>query len=644
MNYAKLKSYPLGSITAEGFLREQLMKNKDGMGGHLDELEPGVIRDPFIHRTHVGGWTDVDQAGWGAEISGNYWSGLIELAFSLNDKELIEKVTNWVDTMMKYQREDGYLGTYTTDMLEDYNAWGTSCAMRGLIAFWEATGRRDVLDAVYRCMLWFCNTWAGDNKTVYAGPLLIEPMVFCYYHTGDEQLIKFAEEYSDYLCKHDIFMISCKSFLEKGLQYNSEHTAGMGVNSRLPAVLYTAVGNHDYLKASEKILDELHQKATHISGSPVSVNEYLAPVSSTAETEYCSYAFYNETYFYMSYITGKSKYGDRLEEMFYNGAQGARKKDERAIAYLSSPNQIYATRCSSPAFGDMQVYAPCYPTACCPVNAVAVLGNFVRSMMLDGKDGSVYMNVYGPCRLNHNGIEIEEITEYPFRNKVDFVIRCDRQFDIYLRIPEWCSEYQISVNGKKTSAEKNADGFAKVSGNWKNGDTISIVFTEEIKVIRVDDSDGAAKFPIAIKRGALLYSLHIKEIWNEYSGNPITPLPDGWSWFEALPYYEESDCPDPRERLGLNRNQSSWNVALSENLNPDDISVEFVETDGYVWENPKIKLHLKGYKAPYLCAPYPTKTFEPFGAKQMVTHEVELTLVPYGCTNLRITYFPIADI
>ena len=122
MNYAKLKSYPLGSITAEGFLREQLMKNKDGMGGHLDELEPGVIRDPFINRTHVGGWTDVDQAGWGAEISGNYWSGLIELAFSLNDKELIEKVTNWVDTMMKYQREDGYLGTYTTDMLEDYNA------------------------------------------------------------------------------------------------------------------------------------------------------------------------------------------------------------------------------------------------------------------------------------------------------------------------------------------------------------------------------------------------------------------------------------------------------------------------------------------------------------------------------------------
>ena len=36
------------------------------------------------------------------------------------------------------------------------------------------------------------------------------------------------------------------------------------------------------------------------------------------------------------------------------------------------------------------------------------------------------------------------------------------------------------------------------------------------------------------------------------------------------------------------------------------------------------------------------RTFEPFGDKQSVTEEMNLTLVPYGCTNLRITYFPKA--
>ena len=104
----------------------------------------------------------------------------------------------------------------------------------------------------------------------------------------------------------------------------------------------------------------------------------------------------------MSYITGESKYGDRIEEMFYNGAQGARKKDEKAIAYLNAPNQIYATETSSSAVSDMQVYAPCYPVSCCPVNSVALLGNFIRSMMLCDENDNIYMNVYGPCSLKHN--------------------------------------------------------------------------------------------------------------------------------------------------------------------------------------------------------------------------------------------------
>jgi hypothetical protein len=100
--------------------------------------------------------------------------------------------------MMKKQRPDGYLGTYYEEdasIYEDYNAWGTACAMRGLIAFYEATGRTDVLNAVYRCMLWFCENWTGEKKTSYSGPFIMEPMVFCYYHTGDERLIRFCEDY-----------------------------------------------------------------------------------------------------------------------------------------------------------------------------------------------------------------------------------------------------------------------------------------------------------------------------------------------------------------------------------------------------------------------------------------------------------------
>jgi len=646
--YQKLFRYPLGSITPDGFLREQMERNKNGMGGHMDELEPGMIADPFIEKSYVKMWGNGDQSGWGAEISGNYWTGLIENAFTMQDKELIEKVTNWVNTMLKKQKSDGYLGTYYEEdakIYEDYNAWGTACMLRGLLAFYDATGREDVLKAVHRCLLWFCDKWAGDRKTSYAGGYIIEPMIFCYHLTGDRRLVDFAEEYAEFLCNHDIFSISYKTFLEKELQYNSEHTAGMGTNSRLPALIYTATGKEKYLKASEKVLDEIYRKASHLSGSPVSVCEYLAPVSSTAETEYCSYAFYNATYSYMSCITGDSRFAERMEEMFYNGTQGARKKDERAIAYLSAPNQVYATDRSSSAVGNMQVYAPCYPVSCCPVNSVAVLGEFVRGMLLHDAQDNLFLSVYGPCTLKTDTKKLKMVTQYPFRNTVSVEIEEDSgEFTIYYRIPAWCKAYSLAVNGEKTEPTVPQNGYAGIRRIWKKGDVLTLTFEMAVEVIRVDDSAASAKYPIAVKRGPLLFSLPIPEKWEAYPGTPCTPLPEGWSWFRVTPVYKEADDHDPHNRIGLRRNQISWNVALDERLSPKSIAVEEMDGEGYAWEKPQVRLKVKGYKAPYLCAPYPTKTFEPFGARQPVTEELELTLVPYGCTALRITYFPIADL
>jgi len=449
--YEELKRYPLGAIKAEGFLKEQLERGKSGMAGNLYKLEPEMIRDPFIKRSYVPAWTDGNQEGWGAEISGNFWTGYIQHAFVLDDEEMKRIATEWVDAVLLRQRPDGYLGTYCEDgcdIYDDYNAWGTACGMRGLLAFYEATGRADVLNAVHACMLWFVENWAGDKKTCYAGPFIIEPMIFTYYLTGDERLVKFSEEYLDFITEHDYFSISYKKMLTDEYHYNSNHTAGIGTTGRLPALVYTATGKREYLDATINLYSKILAKSVHLSGGPVSVTEYLGPVGATTETEYCSFAFYNATYSYLSAITGDPVWGDRMEEMFYNGAEGARKKDERAIAYLTAPNQIFATMDSSANFGDMQVYAPCYTTSCCPVNAVAVVPEFIRGLLLTDEDGGVYATAYGPCSLDFNGVKLEERTLYPFRNKVAFDIRCDKRFSLNLKIPAWAQSYKLTVCGE----------------------------------------------------------------------------------------------------------------------------------------------------------------------------------------------------
>ncbi len=645
--YHKLMRFPLGSIKAEGFLKEQMLRGKEGICGHLHELEKEMIADPYIRRSNVPAWKESLQAGWGAEISGNYWTGYIQFAYTLGDTEMIGVAEKWVNDMMAKQRADGYLGTYIypgDDPMEDYNAWGTACAMRGLIAFYEATGRTDVLDAVHRCMLWFCENWAGEKKTCYVGAHIIDPMVLTYYHTGDEKLAKFAEEYLLYLSDHNIFHNAYETMLYDDFKYNTNHTAGYGVNLRNPALVYSVTGKEDYLAASVRGIDQVLEHACHLSGSPVSVTEYLGPVGCTTETEYCNYAFFNATYSYMSFITGRAYYGDLMEQIFYNGAQGARKKDEKAIAYLNSPNQIYATTISSSSgpLADMQVYAPCYPTSCCPVNAVAVVPEFIRGMMLTDEKENIYVTAYGPCRLQHKDVEIVEKTDYPFRNTVCFTVNADKKFSLYLKIPMWSKGETLLVNGAKVEARANKNGYAIITRQWKTGDQVEISFAAELEVVQVQDY--LQKHPLAIRYGALLFAYHIPEVWTPTEGSPMTKLPDGWNWFDVTPYYKEPDTPDRYEKIGMRKEQFSWNIALDENLSAKDFEIELVESDGYAWEEPKIKLHTHAYKAPYLCAMYPKRTFEPFTEYQYVTRKLKLTLVPYGCTNLRITYFPKADL
>lgn len=647
--YNKLKRFPLGTIKAEGFLKEQLLIGKEGMAGHLYELEPEMIRDPYINKSYVKRWGPTIQSGWSAEISGNYWTGYIQHAFTLGDEEMINIATDWVNKMMTKQKEDGYLGTYYEEdarIYEDYNAWGTSCAMRGLIAFYEATGRQDVLDAVHRCMLWFCDKWAGDNKTSYCGVAIIEIMVFCYYYTKDKRLLDFAEDYAEYVCNHDLFSTSYKVFLEGDYHYYTNHTAGLGIHIRLYALLYTITGKKEYLKASERIISQIRKHSVQLSGAPVSSFEYLGPVSSTGEAEYCSFTFYNVSYSYMSYITGEAKYGDYMEEMFYNGAQGARKKDEKAIAYLSAPNQIYATLQSSTegAEADMQVYSPCYPTSCCPVNSVVVVPEFIRGMMLTDDNYNVYMTAYGPCSMKYKDVSIKEETLYPFRNNVRFVIDANREFAINFKIPAWAKGYKVTVNNEATECYKNSFGYAEIFRKWGNNDVVEISFDADVEVIRVDDSDAAKKYPVAFKYGALLFSYHIPEDWQPCDKDAGTPLPEGWTWWTINPSYEEPDGYDMHENLSKKKYAYTWNVAVDENLKKEDVEIEFTEPCGYAWENPMISLKTTCYKAPYFCPPYPIKTIEPFGDRQYVTDKLPLKLVPYGCTNLRITYFPIADL
>lgn len=49
----------------------------------MDVLEPDMIGMPFIVRVQEKGLNSSIRAGWSSEISGTYWTGLVQLAFTL---------------------------------------------------------------------------------------------------------------------------------------------------------------------------------------------------------------------------------------------------------------------------------------------------------------------------------------------------------------------------------------------------------------------------------------------------------------------------------------------------------------------------------------------------------------------------------
>lgn len=645
--YGKLSALPPGGVTAKGWIRDQLLRSKAGMGGHLDELEPNMIANPYVNCKTDEEWGAQIKAGWGAEISGNYWYGLIELAWALDDAELKAKAEKWVNAVLANQRPDGYLGTYTEkdNLFDDYNAWGTNCGMRALLAYYEATGREDVLEAVHRCMLWFCDNWTGDRKTRYGGSAIIDSMGMCYAHTGDRRLLDFVNDYVEFMNRKDLYKYSFNAMMENDLVYNSGHAAGYGMIVKLPVIAYMAGGNESYLKAGINAVRKAIGKVVLPNGGISSNTEYICPVWSGTEVEYCAFAFFNNSLIWLAQATGDPRYADWIERIVFNGAQGARRKDEKAIAYFSSPNQIFATEHSTHSHGIGQAYAPCHPVSCCPVTSVWVVPDYVRGMGMTDREGNPYVCAYGPAVIRFGNLTLDEETRYPFRDAVRFTVSAGRpeKTAIHFRVPSWCGNAEFSVNGAKAAGDPQPGTYFAIEREWRDGDRIDVRFPMEVRVSRIDDSDAYSHYPLSVERGPLVYALPIPEIWTAIKGHPRTPLPEGWSWYDVTPVIPVDPTGDVYEQMGLRKYNIGWNVAIDEKLDPSDVGVIEIE-GGFVWESPPVKLRLPGYKALYSYAPYIAKTFEPYQGPIDVQAELELELVPYGCTNLRISHFPRAKL
>ncbi|MCU1297157.1 MAG: hypothetical protein JWO91_1435, partial [Acidobacteriaceae bacterium] len=210
--------------------------------------------------------------------------------------------------------------------------------------------------------------------------------------------------------------------------------------------------------------------------------------------------------------TGMASLGDRIEQIWFNAAQGSRLPDGSAISYLTCDNRFHCDTLSpdgmhpdpqskfSPTHADVAV--------CCNPNAANVAPLFVRGMWMRVTDGGLAALLYGPCSVSTtvNGVrvQIEETTSYPFKNEVEITVQVEREieFPLLLRDPSWSHGTSVSSPGAVIRRE---GGYWIVTRKWKAPAIVTLEFRPTVREVLATNGE------VALQHGALLFAQRIEE-------------------------------------------------------------------------------------------------------------------------------------
>lgn len=185
-----------GKILPQGWILEHLLRDKHGITGHLGDLcadaSCGIFEDKKVKDEIDGSWS----SWWPGETEGNWRDALARLAFALDDKELIRETADYVDRILRFQDEDGYMGIFLPNERFGNGArsgelWTQSRLMAVLTTYYRHTGEERVLKALERLADLIVRQYGplADGRSLYQVPdedgskahslMVVEPLLFC---------------------------------------------------------------------------------------------------------------------------------------------------------------------------------------------------------------------------------------------------------------------------------------------------------------------------------------------------------------------------------------------------------------------------------------------------------------------------------
>lgn len=648
----------LGTVVPAGWLRRQLLVQKNGLTGSIDAL-----------------WEDLgESSGWLGGAGENwergpyYLDGLIPLAWALSDKALQEKAQRWIEWMLQSQNSEGFFGP-----ADNPDWWPRMVALKALTQYHEATGDSHVLPLMDRYFRFQLERLPQQPLSMWAaarGQEQLLPMLYLGRATGAPYLLDLARllraqtyRWGDFFCafpyperthaylnrplflaakrvtlvsdwtarrlrrirtpkpptKQAIDRSNASRFLRV---YHETHAVNLAMALKMPALDALFGGDPAGAAASFAGIEAL--MAHHgLANFVFSGDEHLNGRSPAVGAELCLVAEYMFSLETLLALTGEARYADLLERVAFNAWPATFTGDMRAHQYVQQVNQIEASRKKRgwyDAYREANLFGLKPNFGCCAANMHQGWPKLLGSILMRHPRG-IAAALYAPCSASFNvfgtAVRLTEETDYPFDESI--LLTFDEianeanalACSLFLRIPAWAESFELLLNGERLECVQT-DGFLEIARVFHKGDTVRLRLPMPLR-FQPEASGGAT-----LHHGPLLLALPISAQRRVVRGKP--PFAD----IELFP-------------------RAVWRFALVESeLERAQVRVRPPGEYPFGEESPPLLVSLRMAPVPrwplerHSAGPVPP----PFAAAKDTLEQQ--TLIPYGCTLLRVAQFPLA--
>ena len=551
--FAKLKSVNMDDVHwTNGFWAERFNVCRDSMVPNMWR----IYNDPNISHAfknfEIAAGLDTGDFKGPSFHDGDFYKTLESVASmyaATKDKQLDEIMDRAINVIGKAQREDGYIYTKSTidqkktgvkkqfESRLSFEAYNIGHLMTTACVHHRATGKTSLLniakkaaDYLYR----FYDTASAATARNAICPSHYMGLVELYRTTADEKYQRLAKKLIDVRGIAPGSDDNSDRYLFRNMKEVQGHAVRANYLFAGAADLYAENGDKSLLTTLDQMWDDVVNHKMYITGGCGSLydgvsndgtsynpndveklhqaygRKYQLP-NFTAHNETCANIGNVLWNWRMLQITGEAKYADIVELALYNSVLSGISLDGKKFLYtnpLAYSDQLpFKQRWSK----DRVPYIAL--SDCCPPNVVRTVSQVSNYMYSISGEG-LWLNLYGGNNLSttlEDGSEIRLVqkTNYPWDGAINlqFEESPQKPFSVFLRIPGWCHNAKILVNGKLLTTKNNGGEYTEVKRNWKKGDQLQLILDMPVTMIEANPLVEETRNQVAVKRGPVVYCL-----------------------------------------------------------------------------------------------------------------------------------------